>query len=269
MKKKNVEVSVIMAEYNTQEENLKKAINSILIQTYDEFEFIIVNDGSKTDLEKIVKEFNDNRIKIINNNGNKGFVYSLNTAIKHAKGKYLVRMDTDDISTSDRIEKQVDFMKKHPEYAVVSSKTIEFSGSEEMGLLGESGEKKKNDILKGNTPIHAASIFLKEAIDDVGGYKDFNRAEDFVLWCELLLKNYRLYVTNDMLYYYRVDPDDYKKRTLKNRKGEIIARLKYYPLLKAHPKYYLKILKSIIAGILPKNFVRKYRKKKVLTVRNK
>ena len=104
MKKNNPLVSVIMCEYNTEEKKLKKAIESILKQSYKNFELILVNDGSTTNVETIVKNFNDKRIKLFNNKKNMGFVYSLNKAIDNSRGDYLLRMDTDDISVENRLE---------------------------------------------------------------------------------------------------------------------------------------------------------------------
>ena len=143
-----VSVSVIMAEYNTNTDDLKTAIKSILDQTHSDFEFIIVDDGGKNDLGVIKKELgNDKRIRIIKNPCNKGFVYSLNNAIAHANSEYLVRMDTDDISEKDRIKELYNYIKKHPEYSVVSSLAIEFSGSKIFGAIGSSGEKTKRGAL--------------------------------------------------------------------------------------------------------------------------
>ena len=260
----NIEISVVMAEYNTNPDDLKEAIQSILNQTFKEFEFIIVDDHGKNDLNKIVNDFNDSRIRIIDNKSNKGFVYSLNNGIKNAKGKYIVRMDTDDISDKRRIEILYNFIKSHPEYAVVGTKAIEFSGKEKSGILGKSGEKKKKNIMRGDIVIHASAIMKKEAIEKIGYYKEYKRAEDLVLWCELLINNYRLYMLDDELYYYRVNLSDYNKRKLKYRKDEIRARFKYYPLMNANLIDYMFIFKSIISGILPNKLIKSLRKKLIL-----
>lgn len=253
-------VSVIMAEYNTNLEDLRAAISSILDQTFTDFEFIIVNDGSKNDLQGIANEFNDSRIRLIDNGHNRGFVYSLNSAIKHARGKYLVRMDTDDTVTKNRIEVLYNFVIAHPEYDVVSSRAQEFSEDRKFGMIGRAGEKTSIDVLRGDTPVHAASIMVKDAIEDIGGYKgNFPRAEDLALWCDLLLARKRLYVINDVLYHYRVNRSDYKKRSLRYRGGEIRARMFYYPKLGAGPLEYMRIAKSILAGIAPIWLIRLYR----------
>ena len=261
---KKIKVSVIMSEYNTKEEYLCTAIESILNQTFKDFEFIIVDDCGKNNLDEIVEKYNDKRIKIVKNDKNRGLVYSLNRGIKEAKGEYIVRIDTDDIADKKRIEKLYGYIKSHPEYAVVSSKVVEFSENKKLGILGKEGEKSKKDIMHGNILIHPSVIMRKDAIEKVGYYKDYTRAEDFVLWCDLLLAGYRLYTMNDILLKYRVNPEDYNKRKLKYRKGEIKARLEYYPKLGANIKDYLYIIKSVISGIMPIWFVRFYRKNFVL-----
>lgn len=258
-------VSVIMAEYNTNIDDLRAAIKSILDQTFSDFEFIIVDDGGKNDLQKIVSEFNDSRIRIVDNRVNKGLVYSLNNAIKHAKTEYLVRMDTDDIALPNRLQQLLSFIKNYPEYDVVGSRAIEFTKNTEHGILAKSGEKSKYAIMQGDTMVHPSVIMRKEAIVQVGGYPDYYRSEDLALWCELLLNGCRFYVLDDILLKYRVNPQDYKKRSLKNRRGEIQVRLHYYPKLGGGPREYFRIAKSIVAGLLPPSLVQRYRNKHVLS----
>ena len=106
-------VSIIMSTYQTEETQLKQAIESILGQTYSNLELIIVCDGICKDID-IIKQYKDNRIHLIENEVNRGLPYSLNRAIEHSEGKYIARMDSDDISVKNRIAKQVEFMAKHP-----------------------------------------------------------------------------------------------------------------------------------------------------------
>lgn len=261
---KKVEVSVVMAEYNTRLDDLKEAISSILHQTFKNFELIIVDDGGMNDLEALAKEFDDKRIKIIKNPKNMGFVYSLNNGIKHAQADYIVRMDTDDIALPQRIETIYNFIKENPSYDVVGSKAIEFSGGKKYGTLGKAGEKTKKSIMRGDTMIHPSVIIKKASLLKAGGYRNYHRAEDLALWCEILLQGGKLFTLDEALLLYRVNPDDYKKRKLKNRKGEIKARLYFYPKLGAGPMEYLRVLKSIGAGILPSWLVRLYRQTFIL-----
>lgn len=114
-------VSVVMPVYNS-EKYLKESIESILNQSYSDLEFIIINDGSTDNSFKIIKEYAklDKRINVISRE-NKGIVYSLNEAIRLAKGEYIARMDADDISAPKRIEKQISFLKSHRDIDILGT----------------------------------------------------------------------------------------------------------------------------------------------------
>ena len=114
------EISVIMSVYNNQD-YLKDAIESILNQTAKDFEFIIINDASTDNSLKIIESYKDPRIKIINNEKNLGISASSNKGLRLAQGKYIARMDGDDISDLTRFEKQLDYLKKHPSISIISS----------------------------------------------------------------------------------------------------------------------------------------------------
>lgn len=256
---RSVKVSVIMAEYNTNVDHLKSSIKSILAQSFGDFEFIIVDDRGRNDVERILAEFNDSRVRLIVNKSNLGLVDSLNIAIRESAGKYVVRMDTDDIALPHRIQRLYDFIVANPEYAVVGSRVEEFSDDKVYGILSVAGEKSAKDIMRGLVPVHPSVILNKKSVQEVGGYKDYKRAEDLVLWMELLMNGNRLYILKDVMLRYRVNPSDYSKRTIKHRGGEIKARLHYYPKLGAGPVEYFRIIKTIIAGIVPGYLMRKYR----------
>ena len=112
---KNPLVSILMPVYNS-EKYLREAIKSILNQTFTNFELIIINDGSTDNSLKIIKSFKDNRIKIIKNKGNLGLIKTLNKGIDLAQGKYIARMDADDIAMPKRLEKQIAFFNENPDY---------------------------------------------------------------------------------------------------------------------------------------------------------
>ena len=105
-------ISVVMSNYNTDEEYLRAAIESVLNQTYENFEFIIVDDCSTNNSVDVIESYSDKRIKLIKNKGNMGLTKSLNIAIKAAKGEFIARMDADDIALPQRFEKQIEFLKK-------------------------------------------------------------------------------------------------------------------------------------------------------------
>lgn len=256
-------VSIIMAEYNTPTEYLHASIRSILNQTFRDFELLIIDDCGTNDLQAIAHEYNDDRLHIIKNDKNRGLVYSLNKAIRQARGKYLVRMDTDDLAEPTRVEALYGFATNHPEYVVVGSRAIEFSNSGDGGILGRSGEKTSKQLISGDTPIHPSVIMVKKIITDIGGYPNYRRAEDFALWCELALSGARIYVLEDILLRYRVNDKDYSKRSIKHRMGEIRAKLHYSKKMNLRVRGYVYVARSIVAGILPIVVVARYRKKKL------
>lgn len=115
-------VTVLMSEYNTKEEELRASIESILNQTYKDFELLIIDDCSDKKSTDIIESYKDDRIKLIHNEKNLGLAKSLNEGLELATTDYIIRMDTDDIAHVDRIEKQIKFAINHPEYSIISSK---------------------------------------------------------------------------------------------------------------------------------------------------
>lgn len=257
-------ISVIMSEYNTPPEHLRASIESILNQTFKDIEIVIVDDCGKNDLESIVKEYKDRRIRVIKNDKNIGLVESLNKAIAVSKADILARMDTDDIADENRLEEQYNFMIDHDEYSVVGALANEFSKNSTTGVLGKPGEKTAKSLAYGDSIIHPSAMMRKKDIQSVGGYKNYKRAEDLSLWFELVMKGFRLFVIDRVLLNYRVNEEDYSKRKLKTRGGEIKARLHYYRLTKAPVLAYLVIIKSITSSILPTRIVAFFRRKIIL-----
>lgn len=114
-------VSVLMPAYNVKEEYLRKAVESILNQTFKDFEFIILDDCSDRDIAPIIQSYNDNRIRFYRNEKNLGIAASRNKLMDLANGEYAAVMDSDDISLPERLEKQVAYMDSHPEVSVLST----------------------------------------------------------------------------------------------------------------------------------------------------
>lgn len=257
-------ISVIMSEYNTPPNYLRASIESILNQTFKDIEIVIVDDCGKNDLESIVKEYKNRRIRVIKNDKNIGLVESLNKAITASKADILARMDTDDVADENRLEEQYNFMINHEEYSVVGTLANEFSKNSTTGVLGKPGEKTAKSLAYGDSIIHPSAMMRKRDVQSVGGYKNYKRAEDLSLWFELVMKGFRLFVIDRVLLNYRVNKEDYSKRKLKTRGGEIKARLHYYRLTKAPVLAYLVIVKSIASSILPTRTVAFFRRKIIL-----
>lgn len=119
-------VSVLVPVYNTKEEYFREAIESILNQTYKDFELIILDDGSTTNIEGIVKSYKDNRIHFYKNQRNLGISLTTNKLIDLAKGEFIALMDSDDISVSTRLQKEVEYLDKNPTVSIVSCAYLEF-----------------------------------------------------------------------------------------------------------------------------------------------
>lgn len=160
-------ISVIMGVYNCKNiELLNKSIDSILNQTVSDFEFLICNDGSsdKTfeELKKIAKK--DSRIKILTYDNNIGLHHALNTCLKAAKGEYIARQDDDDLSKPERLVKQLEFLNKHQEYAIVGTCADVFDDEGVWGEYTVPESPKKEDFLWNSPFMHPTMMMRKTAL---------------------------------------------------------------------------------------------------------
>lgn len=183
-------VSVLMACYNS-ERYLKSAVDSILGQTYKNFEFIIINDGSTDRSLEILKSYTDSRIYLVNNEVNRGHTYSLNSGIKISKGKYIARMDSDDVSLPFRLTKQVEFMENNPDIAACGSwtKTIGKNKGQVNKYLTNPEDIKANLLfytsLSHPTVILRKSALLKHNLTYSIDIDRDENSEDYALWVKL------------------------------------------------------------------------------------
>ena len=251
-------VTVLMSVYKEPKEQLKDSIESILKQTYKNFEFLIINDGNNEELIELIKQYNDDRIKLINNEVNMGLEKCLNKGLNIASGDYIVRMDADDISYKDRIEKQLKFIIENPEYAIVSGRAEIFDDNGIYKTTSKHGEVIKNDLVKGNQFIHPTMIINKKILLKIGGYPEFRRVEDYAMVMNLYANGYKGYIMNEILIKYRMDKNGYKKKKYKDRITEMKVRLKYFKKMQVSLKSYIYILKPIFVGIIPKFILKKY-----------
>lgn len=206
-------ISVIMSNYNTPEEYLREAIESILNQTYLNFEFIIVDDCSTDDSLEIIESYNDKRIKIIKNSENMGITKSLNRGMKLSSGEFIARMDADDISLPERFEKQVDFLKQNPD-VIVCGTWVELFGNGASAynekysrkILPER-EQLQINLLFGNhmNIIHPTAMFRHQTIIEKGIQYNENYpcAQDFRMWVDCSQKG-ELSNVSEVLFKYRI-----------------------------------------------------------------
>jgi len=206
-------VSVVMSVYNA-ENYLEEAILSILNQTYKNFEFIIINDGSTDISLEIIEKYakKDNRIKVISRE-NKGLIYSLNEGIKLSKGKYIARMDADDISLPDRFEKQVKFMENNLDVGVCGSSVISFNDSfQKKWVLYTKNEMLKAESFFSSPFAHPSVMIRKSIIDKYKLFydKNFIHTEDFELWVKMA-KYTNFYNFKEALLKYRISNNSITK----------------------------------------------------------
>ena len=208
-------LSVLMPVYNG-EDFLKPAIESILTQTYRDFELIIVNDGSTDETKSIIETYRDPRIIAITQK-NQGVARSLNNGLEVARGTYVRRHDADDISTPDSFQIQIDFLERHPEYVMVCNQQAFMTS---RGKIASKYRVPGNNFFNGqalvdldfshfsissSSPVvHGTACYRREEVMRLGKYRtEFTVSEDNDLWLRLLEK-YRIAVLNQCTYFMRL-----------------------------------------------------------------
>jgi len=207
-------VTVLMPNYNN-EAFLREAIDSILHQTFKDFIFLIVDDGSTDKSIDIINSYTDPRIRLVIKEKNSGIVDALNKGIDLVDTKYFVRMDGDDLSTPDRIQLLYDFMEAHPEVGVCGSHLRLFGDQNEVWKMELDPQRIKSKLIYTNSVSHAPSIFRTEVLKKNKIYYTNNHPymEDYDIFFRL--KNLTEFAHLDkVLYDYRVLKHN---STVKNR----------------------------------------------------
>lgn len=246
------EISVLMPVYNTKEEFLREAVESILNQTFADFELIIVDDGSENDIETIVKSYNDDRIRFYKNEKNLGVARTRNRLMDLAEGKYAAFQDSDDIAFPERLEKQAKFLNEHSEISAVGS-LLECFPHKKIFPMPEN--PKVIELLSGIV-ISQPTAMLR--LEDFRKYKlyynpDLRTAEDYEFFSRAMT-NLRFYNIQEPLIKYRMSQNSLYHRT--NRQAykiekEIKAKLLNY--LTDNVVLQKKIMKAITDNLKKKS----------------
>lgn len=201
-------VSILMPVYNTAP-YLREALDSMLSQTFTDFELIVLNDCSPDDAEAILDTYTDPRIVRYKGEKNAGLSNVLNVGLSIARGKYIARMDSDDISLPNRLQVQVDYLETHPEIDLVSVGMQLFGAKEEVWIREQNPEKVKINALFHSPILHASSVWRKDSFEkqDLRFRQEMVPAEDYDLWARALLKGLKLVNLPDVLYKYRTHPN--------------------------------------------------------------
>ena len=213
-------ISIIIPVYNA-EKFLDETINTVLNQTYKNFELILVNDGSKDKSVDVIKKHNDKRIKLIDNKNNKGAALSRNDGIRKAKGRYICFLDADDLWNKEKLEKQINFMKE-------KECAFSFTGYEFANENGIPNGKKVfipkklnyKSALK-NTTISTITVMIDtKKMDKDLIYMNNVKSEDTATWWNILKNGYEAFGLNEILSFYRRSDG-----TLSSNKIEAIRRI--------------------------------------------
>lgn len=199
-------VTVLMSVYNG-EKFLKEAMESILNQTFTNFEFLIINDGSTDSSVEIIESYKDSRIRLINNEKNLKLIASLNKGISLAKGKYIARMDCDDFSVPQRLQKQVEFLESNSEYGLVGTyyTVIDGEGKEQRNVSYPSSNELIKLFLSLNCPLAHGSIMGRTELfkENLYGSKESYAVEDYELWTRMA-KVTKIHNIPEYLFKYRI-----------------------------------------------------------------
>lgn len=208
-------VSVLMCVYNTRLDYLKDAVKSVLNQTYQSFEFIIVDDASNDaevlDYLNEIKTI-DNRITIIRNETNQGLTKSLNIGLKECKGEYIARMDSDDISLEERFSKQIEFLQSHSEVALVGSNVICFGDELRSDYISgncmsvDQSLYRINSLLQHSGPPHPTFMFRASFLRDnfICYPEKILKAQDYGIMVEILKRGGKIRIITTPLVKYRI-----------------------------------------------------------------
>lgn len=224
-------VSVIMPVYNGQD-YLSQAIESILDQTFTDFEFIIIDDGSTDNSFKIIKSYNDPRIVLIRNETNLKLIASLNKGLNLAKGKYIARMDADDISLPERLARQVEFMDEHPNIGVCGTWTELFGDCEQsFWRFTNQSDAVKCMLLFGCCIVHPSVMIRRRIVETGLCYSPlYPHAEDYAFWVHIA-QHYEVTNIPEILFKYRKTASQVSSKyaeqqiqtTLKIQREQIVA----------------------------------------------
>ncbi len=225
-------ISIIMSVYNG-EDYLAEAVESVLQQTMKEFELIVINDCSTDGTGEILDRYakKDERVKVYTNEENLRLPSSLNKGMEYATGKYIARMDADDICLPKRLERQYRFMEENPDVALSSCRfmTLKNGVVASGGCGGKTdGESVKALLFVTNPILHPGIIAKAEVIKRLGYDKNFTCSEDMELWTRFIMNGYKVEIMSEYLMIYRLHEKQITETTLEKQRGEVAEIQKRY-----------------------------------------
>jgi len=254
--------SIVMPVYNGAL-TLEKSVDAVFNQTFQDFEFIIINDCSTDATAAMLEELRlkNDRVKIITNESQQGVAGSLNKGIEIAQGTYIARLDCDDYWREDKLQKQHNFLINNPEYGVVGTNFISKStstGEEEKIYLAESHDQIAKRMIKENVICHPSVVIWKELFSQYGYYQPY-RCEDYELWLRFLPYTKFYNIQNFLIYKAKSETNLSYSKWKEFFYAALRIRLKYFSRYKFSPLFYLSILENLVMLMIPKNGKKYYR----------
>lgn len=250
-------ISIAMGIFNCAS-TLAESIDSLLAQTYSNWELVMCDDASTDETLQIARDYERrfNNIKVLSNETNMGLAATLNRCIENSckTAEFIARQDGDDISEPKRLEIQVRFLDKHPEYVMVSTAMICFDESGDWGLMLKPECPTARDFAYSSPFCHASIIMRRKELATVGNYtvsKYLRRGQDFYLWHKFYVAGYRGYNIQKSYYKMRDDRAATRRRRLKDRLYGAKVHLEMMKNLNLPFYNYPRALRTVIVGLLP------------------
>lgn len=240
-------VSVVLPVYNRP--SVINTINSVLAQTYDNFELLVIDNASTDDTVKTIKEIKDSRIRLVINEENKGQTFSINRGLELANGKYIARIDADDLMASERLEKQVDFMEKNLEYGLVGCWVQYITLEDKKAFVVKMPVTDKSMRVMQTIAcgmFHPAAMMRKSILDEyhITYSPDIVMAEDYDMWRKIMAYSKAMNLPEVLSYYRKGDNDSVRHADIMQRECHYVRNLVCEAELKG-TSYYKK-MKAII-----------------------
>lgn len=239
---------------------------SIVRQTFPEWELLLYDDGSDADYREGIREVSrmDARIRYIRDDENHGLAYALNQCLRASEGRYIARMDADDVSKPERLAVLYEFLERHPEYQWAGSNAELIDAHGVWGVEKMQEVPRKEDFLPYSPYIHPSVVFRKEVLMEMEGYcvsEETRRCEDYELFMRLHRAGYQGYNVQQPLLLYREDADAYRKRSYRWRVREMRVRCQGFRMLGIlRPNTVPYVLRPMVGGLFSPAVQKYYRK---------
>ncbi len=253
-------VSVIMGVYRCGNLTaLERSIHSIIDQTYRNWEFLIVDDGSGDNdrTYNAIKQFasGDDRIVAMRYSHHRGLAYALDYGLAHAHGQYIARQDDDDFSVPTRLSTEIAYLSKHPDVAICGTNAVIFDEDGEWGKLTLPPKPTKQSFLWNSPFLHPSVVMRADALKQVAGYRvirETQQYEDYDLFMRMYARGFRGVNLQQPLYRYRSDRNVMKYRPMRRRFQEVKIRSDGFRALGLGLRSIPYIVKPLVIGAIPK-----------------